>query len=683
MYPAYLLIITKHMKLRFLLTVLLALGAVSASAQNTDTKARTRFGLYGDLGLNSHSANFQKLPGVPSCCPRYESGSGSGISLGALMEFPLADNLLLSLRGGYSSLNATLSTTEPLPVIINGQLTNIFSEHSVAATLSSIGIEPLIGYRIFGDMYLQIGGRLGFTMQKAYAQKEQIMAEYPGTFGDGRRVNNELSGDIPNAAGIAASLMVGGSYDLPLNKDRTFILAPEVFYSLGLNQLASDLDWKANSLRLGLALKYSPKPAPAVPVEPVKEVVPERKEIVVEKAKTYALSASVSAVSVDEAGNESPKATSFRVEEFVSSQMSPLLNYIFFEENSSELPARYTRLDKGATNDFQVEKLRDASTIDVYYQVLNVIGKRLTQTPSASITLTGSNADVGIEKNNTALSRSRAESIKNYFVTNWNIDESRVKIDAPRNLPEKPSNPEKPEGAAENRRVEIRASMPEIIDPVIINDTIVTATPMIRFRPKATAEAGLFSWKLTASQKGKTLKEFSGRSTLDEVIEWKSDEDRRSIPRTSEPIRYALDVRDQAGQAAGATGDLPVELISIQKKRSEQLEDKQIDRYNLILFDFDKADLSNTNSKLVDFIKRKISPDATVTITGYSDDVGDDDYNLRLSGERARSAARALNAKGAVVKGVGETQPLFVNNLPEGRFYNRTVEIVVVTPIKK
>ncbi|MFN8361052.1 MAG: OmpA family protein [Candidatus Kapaibacterium sp.] len=672
------------MKLRLFLILLLIAGSVSASAQNTADKVRTRYGIYGDFGLNTHSANFQKLPGVPSCCPRYEDGSGSGISLGALMEFPLAENMLLSMRVGYSSLNATLKTTEPLPVIINGQLTDIFSEHSVAATLSSVGIEPLVGYKVFGDMYLQLGGRLGLMMQKGYEQKEQIKDGYPGTFGDGRRVNNELSGDIPNASGIAASLMFGGSYDLPLNKDRTFILAPEVFYSLGLNQIASDLDWKANTLRFGIALKYSPKPAVAAPSEPVKEVVPERKEIAVEKAKTYALSASISAVSVDAAGNETPKATSFRVEEFVSSQMSPLLNYIFFDENSSDLPARYTRLDKGATNDFQVEKLRDASTIDVYYQVLNVIGKRMTQAPpSASITLTGTNADVGAEKGNTALSRSRAESIKNYLVTNWNIDESRIKIDAPRNLPEKPSNPEKPEGAAENRRVEIRASLPEIIDPVIINDTIVTATPMIRFRPKAVAEAGLFSWKLTASQKGKTLKEFTGRSTLDEVIEWKSDEDRRTIPRTDEPIRYALDVRDQAGQAAGATGDLPVELISIQKKRSEQLEDKQIDRYNLILFDFDKADLSATNTKLVDFIKKKISPDATVTITGYSDDVGDDEYNLRLSGERAKSAARALNAKGATVKGVGETQPLFVNNLPEGRFYNRTVEIVVITPVKK
>ncbi|MBK9247932.1 MAG: OmpA family protein [Ignavibacteria bacterium] len=671
------------MKLRFFLVIFLALSSANAIAQNSNDKVRTHFGIYGDLGLNSHSANFQKLPGVPSCCPRYESGTGTGVSLGALMEFPLADNLLLSLRAGYSSLNATLSTSEPLPVIINGQLTTIFSEHTVAASLSNVGIEPLIGYRLFGNMYLQLGGRLGFTMQKTYDQKEQIMPEYPGTFGDGRRVNNELSGDIPNASGIAASLMFGGSYDLPLNKDRTFIIAPEVFYSLGLNQLASDLDWKANTIRFGLVLKYSPKPAAATPIEPVKEVIPERKEIVVDKAKTYALSASVTAVSVDEAGVESTVATRFRIEEFVSSQMSPLLNYIFFDENSAELPARYTRVLPSETNNFQVEKLRDASTIEVYYQVLNVIGKRMTQAAAATITLTGSNADIGAEKGNTTLSRQRAESIKNYLVSNWKIDESRIKIEAPRNLPEKPSNPEKPEGAAENRRVEVRASIPELLDPVIINDTIVTATPMIRFRPKAIAEAGIFSWKLTASQNGKTLKEFTGRSTLDEVLEWKSDDDRKTIPRTSEPIRYALDVRDEAGQATGAIGELPVELISIQKKRSEQLDDKQIDRYNLILFEFDKAELSSTNSKLVDFIKRRISPEATVNITGYSDEVGDDDYNLRLSGERAKSAARALNSKNPTVKGVGETQPLFTNELPEGRFYNRTVEIVVITPVKK
>ncbi len=669
------------MKLRILFFIGLLISCCSlALAQNNSDSPRTRYGLMFHLGINSHSANFQKLPNVPSCCPRYESGTGSGINIGGLVEFPLADKLMLSARVGYSSLNATLTTQEPLPVIIDGQLTNIFSEHSVAASLSNIGIEPLLGYRPFGDFSLHAGGRLGFTMQKKYDQKEMIMPQYGGTFGDGRRINNDLQGDIPNASSIVAALLVGASYDLPLNSGRTFLLAPEIFYSLALTPVASDLEWKANSVRFGISLKYSPKPSEKIIAPPVKEAEPERK--VEEKEKKYAISAEVSAVSVSEDQSETP-APNFVVEEFVSTQMTPLLNYIFFEENSAELPLRYKILSKNETAKFQPEKLFDATTIEVYYNVLNIVGQRLRDNTGATVTLVGSNSDVGSEKGNTPLSKNRADAVKNYLVNAWGIPESRIKVESPRNLPEKPSNPDKPEGAAENRRVEIRPSSPEITEPVIIADTILTATPLFRFRPKAIAEAGLASWTLTASHNGKVLKQFAGRNTIPSELDWKSDENRLNFPRSSEPIRYALDVRDAVGQAAGATGDIPVELITVQKKRDQQLADKIIDRYNLILFDFDKAELSGANTKLVDFIKQKISQDATVKITGFSDNVGDDDYNLRLSDSRAKAAAKALNIRSASAQGVGESQPLFNNDLPEGRFYNRTVEILVTTPVRK
>lgn len=669
------------MKLRILFLIGLFAGCITTTfSQSNSDSLRTRFGINFGLGLNSHSANFQKLPGVPSCCPRYESGTGTGLNLGALIEFPLAEKLLLSARVGYSSLNATLSTKEPLPVIIDGKVTNIFSEHTVEASLSNIGIEPLLGYRLFDGFTIQAGGRLGFTMQKSYDQKETILPEYGGTFGDGRRINNDLQGDIPNASSIAASLLFGASYDLPLNSSRTFLIAPEVLYSLALTPVTSDLEWKANSIRIGVSLKYSPKPAEKVIAPPpVKEEEPERK---VEEKKKYAISAEVTAVSVNPDKSETA-VPNFVVEEFVSTQMTPLLNYVFFDESSADIPSRYKQLPPKETSAFHADKLFNASTIEVYYNVLNIVGQRLRDNAGSTISLTGSNADIGAEKGNTALSKSRAEAVKSYLVTTWGIADSRIKIETPRNLPEKPSNPEKPEGAQENRRVEIRPSSPEITEPVIIADTILTATPLFRFRPKAVAEAGLASWTLTASHNGKVLKEFSGRNTIPEVLDWKSDENRNSFPRSSEPIRFALDVRDAVGQAAGATGNIPVELITVQKKRDEKLADKLIDRYNLILFDFDKAELSGANSKLVDFIKRKISQDATVKITGFSDNVGDDDYNLRLSDARAKSAARALNIRNAEANGVGESQPLFNNSLPEGRFYNRTVEILVTTPVRK
>ncbi|MEP7220313.1 MAG: OmpA family protein, partial [Bacteroidota bacterium] len=141
-----------------------------------------------------------------------------------------------------------------------------------------------------------------------------------------------------------------------------------------------------------------------------------------------------------------------------------------------------------------------------------------------------------------------------------------------------------------------------------------------------------------------------------------------------------LEVRDGAGQTFTTNGTLPVEQVTVRKKRVERIADKQIDRYSLIIFDFDKGDLNETNRKIAQFIKARIRPTAAVTIEGSTDRIGEAEYNKRLSEERARSTARALGVAGGTVRGIGESG-LYDNDLPEGRFYCRTVSIVVETPV--
>ncbi len=64
------------------------------------------------------------------------------------------------------------------------------------------------------------------------------------------------------------------------------------------------------------------------------------------------------------------------------------------------------------------------------------------------------------------------------------------------------------------------------------------------------------------------------------------------------------------------------------------------------------------------------------------------DHNKKLSENRARTVARAIEqyAKGRyqslTARGVGEDDPLYTNDLPEGRFYNRTVQVLISTPIE-
>lgn len=76
-------------------------------------------------------------------------------------------------------------------------------------------------------------------------------------------------------------------------------------------------------------------------------------------------------------------------------------------------------------------------------------------------------------------------------------------------------------------------------------------------------------------------------------------------------------------------------------------------------------------------------PDWKLHIKGHTDNVGNDDSNMRLSKDRAESTAKYLQGKGIapsrfIVEWFGETQPIADNSTAEGRQKNRRVEMEVV-----
>ena len=100
-----------------------------------------------------------------------------------------------------------------------------------------------------------------------------------------------------------------------------------------------------------------------------------------------------------------------------------------------------------------------------------------------------------------------------------------------------------------------------------------------------------------------------------------------------------------------------------------------------ILFDSGKAEVKpryfSEVKKLADFLKA--NPDSSVVVEGHTDDVGNDDYNLNLSQQRADSIADVLvnrfGIKSSRVKGIGygEGKPVASNDTAIGREANRRV----------
>jgi outer membrane protein OmpA-like peptidoglycan-associated protein len=104
-----------------------------------------------------------------------------------------------------------------------------------------------------------------------------------------------------------------------------------------------------------------------------------------------------------------------------------------------------------------------------------------------------------------------------------------------------------------------------------------------------------------------------------------------------------------------------------------------------ILFDIDKSDLrpvSQTNLADLAKILNKY-PDTNILIEGHTDDTGSDDHNMTLSKDRAQAVSlymATLDVKSArfSTAGYGETQPIVMNDTPEGRQKNRRVDIAVI-----
>jgi OOP family OmpA-OmpF porin len=90
--------------------------------------------------------------------------------------------------------------------------------------------------------------------------------------------------------------------------------------------------------------------------------------------------------------------------------------------------------------------------------------------------------------------------------------------------------------------------------------------------------------------------------------------------------------------------------------------------------------------KVADILKN--NPHLKIEIAGYTDDIGSDEYNKKLSLKRAQAVKDILvkvygiNPKRIVVKGYGKKYPLVPNNTPTNRVLNRRVEIVNITDKK-
>ena len=243
------------------------------------------------------------------------------------------------------------------------------------------------------------------------------------------------------------------------------------------------------------------------------------------------------------------KPEKLTIEELTTIDSSPLLNFIFFEAGESEIPSRYTLFSsQNATKSFDESTL--TGTNEKYQHVLNIIGKRLTENPEASIRIVGCNSNRGAERGRKDLSRSRAESVRAYLKYIWGINSSQITVQA-RNSPAVASSASVRQGREENQRVEIYSDTPGVLDT--INSTYVQEiadAAEIQMVPHIKAGYGLAHWTVELSGDGTLIETLSGQGDLKESFDFDLDTIGLGTLGQYENIGALVEVVDKKGRCA-------------------------------------------------------------------------------------------------------------------------------------
>ena len=118
----------------------------------------------------------------------------------------------------------------------------------------------------------------------------------------------------------------------------------------------------------------------------------------------------------------------------------------------------------------------------------------------------------------------------------------------------------------------------------------------------------------------------------------------------------------------------------------EEMKEKQLSiRINNIFFDFNESKLKPESypelNRLYNYLIE--NSDIKVEISGHTDNIGTDEYNINLSKARAKTVKDYLVEKGIsssriVSNGYGKSNPVATNATDEGRQLNRRVEFKII-----
>jgi outer membrane protein OmpA-like peptidoglycan-associated protein len=645
---------------RLVACTIVAIMASSAVAQESkDVQVPWRWGVHLTMNANMAGVGYGLwIPERPngSFVP-FELVDGSGLGFyggvnGQVNIFPF-----LGIQGRLSYDGRQASVLDDMTYDVDSLGSRVIRNDEINFNLSLLTLDLLAKLYVGSSFHFTLGGGIGFKLDDTY--------DY--------RINRQdpiIQGPTSGGPSVVSSLVGGLGYHVWLSDKREeslWMVTPFIESSWvagmrnanevdqdGFDDVMSMLSIRAGvSLEIGSPLRSEPPPS-RPPVRRFFHVTPPKTGVVPSRV-TY--------------------------------EFSPLRPFVFFDRGSQSLSTsapsgerRYNVLTKGnrdawistAKNTVLEEEYDHGSDSGrylrgpAYYDLLNIVGYRMTLLPASTIILTGSapTENDGLELANT---------VKTYLVQTWEIGPSRIVTTA--------SDPRKPSGSSrtpaadrpladlENRRVEISSTEPAVLRHVLVrNDGLAHEENEIRV--ELTTKERITTWQATIVGNGQ-------RRSYGPFTSQVAFINSKDLLANGVPDR-AFEVEVVATTADGRTLSDNV----IVKSRSSLAE------RHVLLFDFNDPDPDVRSREFLGAIVPRIPAGSMVVISGFTDNIGHDDFNRDLSQQRADMVKRMLEeqlaaqGKQVLIRAIGygeesSRHPLS-NGHPEGRMYNRSVIVDII-----
>jgi outer membrane protein OmpA-like peptidoglycan-associated protein len=639
----------KTIKRVMLLLVMVISSQLTSQAQTT--QPAWWWGLSGAANFNFYSGTTQTLNNNLMVPTAFHKGFGIKPYGSFLIEYRPAGIWGVMLNIGYDGRG--------------GKFDDVVAPCNCDATLrtnaSYVAVEPSLRLAIpSSNLYFFAGPRLAFNLENKFSYTQ---VKQPNT-----------NGELSNMRKTLISGQVGVGYEIPLaaaTNPNKINLSPFVSYQPYFGQAPRSIEsWQVTTVRAGIALKFG-KGRKTVMPEPIAPAP------IVMADVTFSVRA--------------PKVVPLKRQ---VSETLPLLNAVFFDDGLNTIPNRYVTLNKAQADSFKEEQLqeeqavsmsgRSARQLNVYHNVLNILGDRMRANPGTTISLTGAPAGDG---------KIMAEAIKTYLTGTFAVNASRITTLARK----KPANPSEQPGGnkellllrAEDRRVDIASTSPELLmevgggmmKSVQINAMQTDPLDSYVILNVDGAKKQFNSWSINVTDDKGTTQHYGPFTNDQESVSG------IAMIGSNPEGDYKIMMTGEAKNGTTVTKESTVHLI-----RQDATIQKAF-RYSVV-FDFDKVtSITSYNKLLTNVVSPLITDGSTVIVHGHTDIIGEEDYNQKLSDGRAQQTQKVLESSLSAsgknnVKfetlGMGESTSSspFENTLPEERFYNRTVVIDII-PVNK